>query len=351
MSRSVRFLLLALSLVIAASAMAASDPQTLPQLFQQAKEQVAKGDWSRALKTLDRLEEASRQPGFEKDRVQLEPVIAFYRGVALVSSGKIDEGKAQFRAYLAKNPTARVTEASYPAKVVKAFDEVRLEVTGRTEETAGRTIEEVYAAFRPTAKLAADATWGETPVRFLMTGEEKSAWSGATDDAARARFVDEFWARRDPTPGTPENEFRAETERRILFADAAFTTEERTGRLSDRATVFTFLGPPNHIGQTSLSSDQALDGARGVTQGSNLGRGHQSSGSGRTVRNELSQGTREAWYYKADRIPEGAPAQELRFDFITRSGYGTDVLERNSKILNAVDRAVANAAAKLGYAH
>src|SRR5687768_14824064 len=129
----------------------------LPQLFQKAKEEFGRGRYADALKTLDALDEGSRQPGFERDRKQLEPAIAFYRGASLVALGKTAEGKEELRRYLAFNPSARVSEDAYPRKVVQAFEEVRLE--RQSESTPSQDLATVLAAFVPQRGLAADASW------------------------------------------------------------------------------------------------------------------------------------------------------------------------------------------------
>ncbi len=54
--------------------------------------------------------------------------------------------------------------------------------------------------------------WGLSPVRLLMTKMEQAAWSSVVTDEDAKRFIELFWARRDPTPDTPANEFRAEVE-------------------------------------------------------------------------------------------------------------------------------------------
>jgi len=52
--------------------------------------------------------------------------------------------------------------------------------------------------------------WINGPVRYIASPDETKSWKGLKTDADRAKAIDEFWARRDPSPGTPENEFHAE---------------------------------------------------------------------------------------------------------------------------------------------
>ena len=60
--------------------------------------------------------------------------------------------------------------------------------------------------------------------------------------------MEQFWLRRDPEPGTPENEFKEEHYRRIAFADRHFGTRSgRPGWQSDRGHLSIIYGPPDEI--------------------------------------------------------------------------------------------------------
>ncbi|MGH9457211.1 MAG: GWxTD domain-containing protein [Thermoanaerobaculia bacterium] len=334
-----------LVLTVAVSAFAAA--QTLPQMFRQVQEEFARGDYRDALATLDRLDEASRQPGFENDRAQLAPAIAFFRGASLAQLGRTDEAKEQFAIYLTKLPTAQMKEGAFPKAVEEAFHATRREMSSRSASLPDNDLASVYASFRPVATLRADASWADSPVRRLMTPEESAEWALLEDDAERWEFVTNFWARRDPTPGTPENEFRAEIERRILFADNAFASEDLPGRKSERALVFTFLGPPSYVARAQMRN-QGIEALRGRDQGSNLGGGHQTAGAGsRSLTFELSQGIQETWQYRSGDVPQPLAFPDLTFEFITRKGYGTDVLQKSPEALQAIEMMIDAAAKEL----
>lgn len=114
------------------------------------------------------------------------------------------------------------------------------------------------------------AEWPNTAVRWLMTRDEQRAWRDVkTDEQARA-FIDLFWARRDPTPGTSINEFRNEFEARVRYADEAFASKRKKGSLTDRGRVFVLLGSPKN----------ALDQTKDITGGGATGLGPDLSGGG-----------------------------------------------------------------------
>ena len=91
------------------------------------------------------------------------------------------------------------------------------------------------------------AEWGQGPYQFLMTKEEAAAWKAIqTDDAAKA-FVDLFWAKRDPSPGTPVNEYRTEIEARIQAADKNFAEGRVKGSMTDRGKALLLYGQPKRM--------------------------------------------------------------------------------------------------------
>ncbi len=92
-----------------------------------------------------------------------------------------------------------------------------------------------------------DAKWRQGPVKYLLTKQEEQAYKKLKTDDARQKFVDEFWARRDPTPGTPENEYRDEFYRLARDAAARFSEEGGKGWQDDRGRVYILLGPPDEV--------------------------------------------------------------------------------------------------------
>jgi GWxTD domain-containing protein len=89
------------------------------------------------------------------------------------------------------------------------------------------------------------AEWAEGPVGFLLTEDEQDEWKTITDDAEAQRFIELFWARRNPNPTSPVNEFKARFESMVAYADREFSYEGTRGALSDRGKVMLLLGPPH----------------------------------------------------------------------------------------------------------
>jgi GWxTD domain-containing protein len=79
--------------------------------------------------------------------------------------------------------------------------------------------------------------------RLVMTSEEQDIFRHLPDPAAREEFITDFWAKRDPDPSTPENEFQTEFQARVDYANRRFR-EGRRGYDTDRGRIYIYLGPP-----------------------------------------------------------------------------------------------------------
>ncbi len=89
--------------------------------------------------------------------------------------------------------------------------------------------------------------WREGPVRYLLSTEENKAYrelKRATDEERR-RFIEDFWARRDPDPTTPGNVVRDLFYRRVAEANRLFTDSPAPGWKTDRGKIHILLGPPD----------------------------------------------------------------------------------------------------------
>ena len=84
----------------------------------------------------------------------------------------------------------------------------------------------------PQAAQSSWDTWVTMDVGYIITDAERTAFQNLRTDEEPAQFVEQFWLRRDPTPGTPENEFRIEHYRRIVYANAHLDRNQvfRAGR-------------------------------------------------------------------------------------------------------------------------
>ena len=90
--------------------------------------------------------------------------------------------------------------------------------------------------------------WLEEEVVYIITRTERDVFLKLTTDRERDLFIEAFWRHRDPTPGTPENEFRTEHFRRLSHANQFFGRgTPKPGWRTDRGRVYIILGEPNDI--------------------------------------------------------------------------------------------------------
>jgi len=88
--------------------------------------------------------------------------------------------------------------------------------------------------------------WLNQDVVYIITPEEKAAFKALSNDEERDQFIEQFWLRRDPTPDTPENEYKEEHYRRIAYANEHFSAGI-PGWRTDRGRVYIMWGPPDQI--------------------------------------------------------------------------------------------------------
>jgi GWxTD domain-containing protein len=86
--------------------------------------------------------------------------------------------------------------------------------------------------------------WLNQDVAYIIADAERAVFKSLQSDAEREHFIEQFWLRRDPTPGTPENEFKEEHYRRIAYADDHFAAAI-AGWKTDRGRIYITYGPPD----------------------------------------------------------------------------------------------------------
>ena len=112
------------------------------------------------------------------------------------------------------------------------------------ERNAMREGDEGYFALMPDGELD-DA---EAPLVLIADNGELKVWDKALSPDAKRRFLTQFWVRRDPTAGTPANEFREEFKTRVDYANRTFKEPGRSalpGWKTDRGRIYVRNGPPD----------------------------------------------------------------------------------------------------------
>jgi GWxTD domain-containing protein len=91
-------------------------------------------------------------------------------------------------------------------------------------------------------------TWLDEEVVYIITSTERDVFQKLTTDRERDLFIEAFWRHRDPTPNSPENEFKTEHYRRISYVNQNLGREAPVpGWKTDRGRMYILLGEPQDI--------------------------------------------------------------------------------------------------------
>jgi bla regulator protein blaR1 len=90
--------------------------------------------------------------------------------------------------------------------------------------------------------------WLNEDVVYIIDDAERAAFLSLSTGAERDKFIEQFWARRNPNPGSSVNKFKVEYYRRIAYANKRFATASGTpGWQTDRGHIYIVYGPPDEI--------------------------------------------------------------------------------------------------------
>ena len=101
--------------------------------------------------------------------------------------------------------------------------------------------------FAPAGEALLDSLYA--PLIYLMSDAERGIYPTLTLDGKR-RYLRAFWARRDPTPGTPRNEEEEDFYERIAAANRRFReggAAQIPGWRTDRGRIFLKYGDPDEV--------------------------------------------------------------------------------------------------------
>jgi GWxTD domain-containing protein len=320
--------------------------ETPSELYQKAKTQVKNQSWQEALTTLDQLDVESARPGNEAARQQLVAPVAFYRGVCEANLDQAGKAEADFATYLRAQPGKTIDKATYSKKAVAAFEAAGKiaapNAAGKdtASPAASLSLLQRFNEFKapPNTGEKPNERWADGPVRWLITPEETAAWAALTGEAERAEFVEKFWERRNPNPGSPDNAARTAFDRRVAFADSYLQVEEQQrGSLTDPGMVFVVLGPPSRTGRKPIlgSEDNSISDGSSIPPTWYMSNRNSVHFDGFSA-TDASSGFREIWYYRREALPKAVSANALNVAFVTKVGYGRFVLQREPATLGAL---------------
>ncbi len=87
--------------------------------------------------------------------------------------------------------------------------------------------------------------WLDETVKVLITKEERDDFKKLKSNEEKEKFVTEFWAKRDPSPGTPDNEFKTTYEDRLKTVNEKMKGGTKKPADSDMGKAVLLLGNPS----------------------------------------------------------------------------------------------------------
>ncbi|HKR29527.1 MAG TPA: GWxTD domain-containing protein [Terriglobales bacterium] len=90
--------------------------------------------------------------------------------------------------------------------------------------------------------------WLNRDVAYIITRQERQDFLNLASDDARDKFIEHFWAIRNPVPGSNVNTYKDDVYQRIAYANAHFGIGSGgEGWRSDRGRTYITLGAPKQI--------------------------------------------------------------------------------------------------------
>ena len=175
-----------------------------------------------------------------------EPVIATPpQRVAVAAGGGVTQGLVDLAGLPAGRYVLEVKAAGADSAVTRTapFGMTGFE-TMATAQTVASSGEDLFSRMSETQL---DTLY--MPLVYLMTSEEQGVFSTLSLEGKRT-WLRQFWAKRDPTPGTTRNEEREGFYQRIAEANRRYReggSSAVPGWRTDRGRIFIKYGPPDEV--------------------------------------------------------------------------------------------------------
>ena len=294
-----------ITMVLIAATATAQDAATS---LSSARSLMARGQWKEAAVAIAPGVESAAAIKDDDTREQALAALHFYSAVIHSRLGDRRKAETHLNDFFQFSPQARsIDQSKYDAKFVALFNELAPASKSMTAMSFGS----IYPRFEPGAieipEPDADS-WGSSPAMDILGSRiEKREWSEIVSQPDRVKFIEEFWLRRDPTPGTAENEFRTTFRQRVAFADRAFATEGTRGATSDRGRVFVLLGEPSSVRRRPITRHDRISVY---------------------MEDVIVNGNIEQWVYGRDQLPMAIAKDKVGYRFVTQAGIGDHALQR-----------------------
>jgi GWxTD domain-containing protein len=135
-------------------------------------------------------------------------------------------------------PAAKDASGATPAQASGQDDPLKRQLTPDQKQKNSKALkQELSSTYKK---------WLKQDVVYIITPEEMAAFKKLSNDEERDQFIENFWLRRDPTPDTPENEYKEEHYRRIAYVNEHYGAGI-PGWKTDRGRIYIMWGAADQI--------------------------------------------------------------------------------------------------------
>ena len=204
----------------------------------------------------------------------LNPMLTFYYEVYNIQSAAGDSLELKYTitdaaGKVVKNyPEMKFKNPGTSASVIHAFDVSSLGsgvydlVIGVKDPVAGtstglrRSFEVIQLDFASAKPVLVDDQLNvmDHVLQYLISPQEYNLFA-SLNSTAKTNFIIQFWNDKDPSPGTPKNEFLEEIQQRYRYANKNFGWGVEEGWGTDRGRILIKYGMPDEIDRHQAESE------------------------------------------------------------------------------------------------
>ncbi len=118
-------------------------------------------------------------------------------------------------------------------------DQAQQDAQAQAKEKQKKREKDLYNELLPAYK-----EWLSGPVSYIITPEERSTFLHLETNQERENFIEAFWERRNPDPGSADNTYKEDYYERIAYTNEHFSSGI-PGWKTDRGRIYLMWGPPD----------------------------------------------------------------------------------------------------------
>jgi len=134
--------------------------------------------------------------------------------------------------------------------------ELLVVLRGRRDKKLDARSKELRISWSTEAVLEHDYKTAVEQLAYIGSRADIKKLKNLKNREERKEAFHDFWLKRDPTPGTPQNELKIEFYRRVTIANEKFTIMMREGWRTDRGRIYIQFGEPDQIDDYPVAANR-----------------------------------------------------------------------------------------------